>query len=204
MSSSSPKMGDPIVRDRVSDAALDLTRFFESPPVLQTTRLRLRQLTLADQDDVYSYGSDPDVTEFMIWPRHTSISDTVAFLASIPKNLASQTSLGFGIELKATGKIIGSVGIHNISMKNHKAEIGYVLARPYWGKGLMSEAVREVIRFAFDEMGMHRIEAKGDVDNERTFRVMERCDMTHEATFRDYELRRGKFVSVKMYGIVKM
>jgi len=80
--------------------------------------------------------------------------------------------------------------------------MGYVLNRNHWGNGYMTEAVREMIRFAFEEMGMHRVAATCDEDNTRSARVMERCGMTLEGIFRDYEVRHGKFVSTKSYAIV--
>jgi RimJ/RimL family protein N-acetyltransferase len=81
-------------------------------------------------------------------------------------------------------------------------QIGYVLTRSTWGNGYVTEAVCEMIRFAFKEMRMHRIEASCDPRNERSIRVVERCGMTHDATFRENEICKGERVSNEIYAIV--
>jgi len=182
---------------------LDLSRFFEKHPVLETERLILRPRTMADKDDIFEYASDPEVTRYVIWPTHRSVEDTIAFLESAPKNFAKRESIGFAIELKETGKMIGDCGFLRIEPKHHRTEIGYVLNRNFWSKGYMTEAVHELIRFAFKEMGMHRVAATCDFDNVRSAAVMERCGMTLEGVHRDSELRRGRFIAKKMYAILK-
>ncbi len=185
-------------------APLDLSRFFEQHPTLETERLLLREVTLKDRDAIFEYASDPLVTEYVIFPTHQSMEETIAFIESCPKDFAERKRIEFGIVLKETGNLIGACGFHHFAPEHHRLEIGYVLNRSHWGKGYMTEVVREMIRFAFDKMVMHRVQATCDEGNTRSSRVMERCGMTHEATFRDYELRRGQFVSVKMYGIIRM
>ena len=182
---------------------LDLTRFFEQHPTLETERMLLRPRTKEDKDDIFEYASDPEVTEYVTWPTHRSIEDTISFLESAPKNFAKRESIGFAIELKETGKMIGDCGFLRIEPKHHRTEIGYVLNRNFWSKGYMTEAVQELIRFAFEEMGMHRVAAICDVENIRSSNVMERCGMTFEGTLRDYEWLHGKFVSKKTYAIIR-
>ena len=181
---------------------LDLSRFFEQHPVLETKRLLLRPRTMADKDDIFEYASDPEITRYVIWPTHRSIEDTIAFLESSSKNLANRESIGFAIEWKENGKLIGDCAFHHIEPKHHRAKIGYVLNRNYWGKGFMTEAVRELIHFAFEEMGLHRVAATCDFENIRSGHVMERCGMTLEGILRDSELRHGKFVTTKTYAIL--
>lgn len=181
---------------------LELSRFFEHHPTLETERLLLRPRTMADKDDIFEYASDPDVTQYLIWPTHRSIADTIAFLESTSANSSKRDSIGFVIELKESGKMIGDCAFHHIDTQHHRLEIGFVLNRSFWGKGYMTETVREMIRFAFEEMGMHRVEANCDLENERSAKVMERCGMTLEGVFRDHELRRGRFVTVKVYSIL--
>jgi ribosomal-protein-alanine N-acetyltransferase len=181
---------------------LDLSRFFEQHPVLETERLILRQITIADAEDVFAYGSDPEVTKYMIFPTHTTLADSITWLESVPWEFSHRRRFTFAITRKQDGKFIGSCGFHNFSLNHHRVMMGYVLNRNYWGNGYMTEAVREMIHFAFEEMGMHRVAATCDEDNVRSARVMDRCGMTLEGTFRDYEVRHGKFISTKLYAIV--
>ncbi len=180
----------------------DLSRFFETHPVLETERLILRPRRMDDKDAIFEYASDSIATEYMIWPTAQSIQDTMVFLQMSAQDFVEQKSIGFAMELKNNGGLIGGCDFHHIEPNHHRTEIGYMLNRNFWGKGYMTEAVREMIRFAFEEMGMHRVAATCDFENERSARVMERCGMTLEGIFRDYELRRGRFVTVKMYAIV--
>jgi [ribosomal protein S5]-alanine N-acetyltransferase len=182
---------------------LDLSCFFKQHPTLETERLLLRPITVADAEDVFEYGSDPEVTKYMIFPTHTTLSDSVTWLASVPGSFARKERITFAITRKPDGKFIGSCDFHDIIPKHHRVMMGYVLNRNYWSNGYMTEGVREMIRFAFEEMGMHRVAATCDFDNIRSAGVMERCGMTLEGVFRDYELRHGTFVSTKSYAIIK-
>jgi [ribosomal protein S5]-alanine N-acetyltransferase len=182
---------------------LDLFRIFEQHPVLETERLILRPITVADADEVFEYGSDPEVTKYMIFPTHTTLADSIMWLETVPDSFAKRERMTFAITLKADGKFIGSSGFHDISPKHHRLMMGYVLSRNYWGNGYMTEAVREMILFAFEDMGMHRVAATCDYDNIRSARVMDRCGMTLEGVLRDYEVRRGKFIATKSYAILK-
>ena len=183
---------------------LDLSRFFEQHPTLETERLRLRPITTRDAEDAFAYASDPETTKYMIFPTHESIADTMAWLETVPGAFERKERLSFAITLKSSGKFIGSCSIQEISLDHHSVMIGYILNRNYWGSGYMTEAVGELIRFAFEEMGMHRVAATCDLENVRSARVMERCGMALEGVLRDYELRRGRFVTTKLYSILSM
>ncbi len=183
-------------------APLDLSRFFEQHPVLETERMILRPISMDDAQAIFDYPSDPESNKYMPWESHRSLADTYAYLETIPKNYAARERINFAITLKPDGMFIGSSGFHDISKEHHRLMMGYVLNRNYWGNGYMTEAVLKMIRFAFEEMGMHRVAAACDEDNIRSARVMERCGMTLEGIFRDYEVRHGKFVSTKAYAVV--
>ena len=182
---------------------LDLSRFFNKHPLLETERLLLRPITLDDKEAIYSFYSDPEIMKYRVSPLHRSIEDTVRFLETDYISFTERKRIRFGIELKAGGTLIGTGGFHHISPEHHRLEMGYSLRREFWGYGYMTETVKELIRFAFEEMEMHRVAAMCDLDNGRSARVMERCGMTLEGVLRDYELRRGMFVTTKMYAILK-
>ena len=181
---------------------IDLSRFFTEHPVLETERLILRPITIADAEDVFEYGSDPEVTKYVIFLTHSSIADSIKWLEKASAEFARKEQMTFAITLMSDGKFIGSCGFHHFSPEHHRVKIGYVLNRKYWGMGYVTETVRELIRFAFEEMGMHRIQATCDFENVKSAQAMERCGMKLEGTFRDHELRRGKFVATKVYAIL--
>ncbi|HZK76818.1 MAG TPA: GNAT family N-acetyltransferase [Candidatus Kapabacteria bacterium] len=181
----------------------DLSRFFELHPTLETERLRLRELTTTDVPDLHAYYSDPETALYVPFTAFTSIADTEKLLGRVANGFERKESFMFGVERKSDGKIIGISDLFNLSSQHLHAVIGWGLAKSYWGFGYMTEAVREVIRFAFEEMGMHRIEAECETENIRSIRVAERCGMTLEATRVENEINKGRFVSNYVYAIVR-
>ncbi|MFP7495261.1 GNAT family protein [Terribacillus saccharophilus] len=175
----------------------------ENQPVLETERLLLRKVTASNAADMYAYGSDPAVSEFVTWPAHQSMEDTRQFLDIILDLYESNKAVFWGIELKEEKKLIGTINYVSWQQNHHVGEIGYVLARPYWARGIMSEAAKEVIRFGFEQMELERIEAKCLIDNEGSARVMQKAGMQYEGTFRKKIYIKGQQHDVKQYAIVK-
>ena len=182
---------------------LDLSRFFEQHPTLETERLILRQLRSDDREAIFDYASDPEVTKYMLFNRHQSIEEADVFLESVRVTSEKRERIEFAMELRSTGEFIGVCGLHHFSPQDHRAEVGYVMRRTFWGKGYMVEAVRELLRFAFEEMGMHHVYATCFEANERSARVMERCGMRYEGTMRDHQVIRGEYVTSKLYSILR-
>lgn len=171
-------------------------------PVLETERLILRKLTLDDLEDMYEYGSDDRVSEYVSWNNHRSLSDTKSFLVHIIEQYENREFIFWGIELKENNKLIGTINFVSLNSKHKVGELGYILSRQYWGKGIMTEAVKEVIKFGFKEMGLARIQAKCFVENIGSEQVMKKVGMTYEGTIRKGMLVKGKHHDLKMYSIL--
>src|SRR5205814_3843543 len=108
------------------------------PERLETERLVLRRPVAADAAAIFEeYASDPEVTRYMIWRPHRSIDDTTAFRSHAEEGWASGLDLSWGITLKGEDRIVGMIGARPNA---HKVDIGYVLGRKYWGRGIMTEA----------------------------------------------------------------
>jgi len=182
---------------------LDLSRFFEQHPTLETERLLLRPHTEADANDLFEAFRDPETVRYGPHEPAESIRDAEAMIEIVAKNFELQKAIRFGFELKSENKIIGWSDLHHIAPEHHRLELGYSLSPRYWGNGYMTEAVREIIRFAFEEMKIHRIEASCDPRNVKSIRVVERCGMKLEATFRENEICKGERVSNSIYAIVR-
>ncbi|NLM21557.1 MAG: GNAT family N-acetyltransferase [Peptococcaceae bacterium] len=176
---------------------------FKGTPQLETERLILRKLTLQDADDIFAYGSDPEVSRFMTWETHKSIEEARSFINIILDKYEKDEAGEWGIVLKSTGKLIGSVGIPRYDLKNKSAEIGYVLSRKYWGQGIMPEAVSRVLQFAFEEMGLNRIESCHSLPNEKSGRVMQKVGMSFEGVIREKIFAKNKYWDVKQYAILR-
>ena len=175
---------------------------FTSLPVLETERLTLRKITMADIDDIYEYGSDLQVSKYVGWPTHESIQDTKEFVGHIVKEYESECIGFWGIELKENQKLIGTIDFVSWQPKHKTAEIGYVLSRDYWGRGFTSEAAKEVLRFGFDHMELVRIQARCFLENIGSQRVMEKVGMTFEGVIRKGLFMKDKHQDLKLYSIL--
>ena len=146
----------------------------------ETKRLLLRPWQEADADALYRYASDPEIGPAAGWPPHTSVENSREVIRDI---LSAEGT--FAVVLKATGLPIGSIGIMrnaNIPTDDREAEIGYWIGRPYWGQGLIPEAVRECLRICFDEQNCIRVWCAYFEGNEKSRRVQEKCGFRYHHT----------------------
>jgi [ribosomal protein S5]-alanine N-acetyltransferase len=167
-------------------------------PVLETPRLVLRRMEESDAEDVYEYASDPAVAEHTSWEPHQSIDVSTAFAAS----QARGRGCAWGIVHRTDQKVIGTCGIVR-ERAPYRGEINFALSRKYWNQGYMTEAVREVIGFGFEVLGLHRIQARCKVANVGSARVMEKAGMTFEGVLREYSFSKGEYLDLKMYSILR-
>jgi [ribosomal protein S5]-alanine N-acetyltransferase len=172
-------------------------------PELETDRLLLRKITLDDVQDMYAYCSDEKVAEYVTWDTHQSISDTTAFVKYALNQYSSKKVAPWGIEYKENQKLIGTIDFVSWQTNHKTAEIGYVLARDYWGRGLVTEAAKEIIKFGFNHMNLVRIQARCFEENIGSERVMEKTGMQFEGILRKAMLIKGKHRNLKMYSIIK-
>jgi [ribosomal protein S5]-alanine N-acetyltransferase len=172
-------------------------------PTIETDRLLLRKITLNDANDMFEYASDPQVSEYTMWSTHSSIEDTKYFLKSLLKMYKRRELVDWGIVHKAENKFIGTCGFVEWRMTHSRAEIGYTLSRKYWGEGYMTEAVNAVIDFGFREMLLNKIQARCEVNNIASARVMEKAGMQLEGILRQQIFVKGRYWDLKTYSILK-
>ncbi|MEZ4570891.1 MAG: GNAT family N-acetyltransferase [Thermomicrobiales bacterium] len=113
-------------------------------------------LRLDDAEDLFAYASDPKVTATLVWETHLSIDDSVAFLQQVIASYAEDAGAVWGIEDNESGRIIGTISFNTIRGEGYIGDVGYALARPYWGRGLMTEALAAVLDYGFRHVGLHR------------------------------------------------
>jgi len=181
----------------------DQTPVFLGNPTLETQRLHLRRLALEDAEAVYAYASDPEVTRFVLWETHRNLDDSRAFLQFTLDRYAKDECGEWGIVLKQTGQLIGTIGIVKVSPGHGWCEIGYVIGRPHWRQGYTAEAVRAVIRFAFERMNLNRVEAYHFVENGASGRVMQKVGMAHEGLQRQKFFVKGAHRDIEQYAILR-
>jgi RimJ/RimL family protein N-acetyltransferase len=184
-------------------ASIKIDEILKDLPTLETERLILRKMAPSDAEAVFAYASDPEVTRYVIWETHRSIEDSRAFLELESSKRESGGEPEWGIVYKGDHRFIGTCGIVSWDTDHARAELGYVLSRDYWGRGLMAEAVRAVISFCFQRMNLNRIEARCTAENAASARVMEKAGMSHEGTMRQRELIKGAYRDMELYAILR-
>lgn len=182
--------------------AADLAPQPERPDRIETERLILRDFRLEDTEAVHAYASDPEVTTYMPWGPN-SPEDTAAFMARVLEQQATwpRLDISLAIELKAEARVVGSIALHLRDIPNAAVEMGYVLRRDLWGKGIVSEAAATMIDMGF-RLGLHRIAATCDVRNTGSYRVMEKLGMRREGLLRQDRRIRGAWRDTYVYALL--
>jgi [ribosomal protein S5]-alanine N-acetyltransferase len=176
---------------------------FAEFPDLETPRLTLRRLRPQDAADLLEYASDPRVTRYTSWDRYESLADAQRFIHWAMDRYQRKSEAPWGIELKAEGKLIGSIGFTDYVALHRRAEINYALSAKYWGQGLTPEALERAIAHGFGPLRLHRIEARCIPENVASARVMEKVGMKYEGLLRQALCAKGKFHDMQVYAIVR-
>ena len=179
-----------------------LLNAFSLLPRLETERLILRELTLRDTQDIYEYSSDPAVSRHVLWDTYQSPAQARMYIRHVRRQYRQGFPGAFAVELKDTHKVIGTIGFSWINPEHRSCEVGYSLNRRYWNMGYATEALSRLIRYAFAELHLNRIEAQCETDNPASGRVMEKAGMHYEGTLRQRLKNKGRFVDVKLYAIL--
>lgn len=182
---------------------MNIEKIYSDLPILETERLILRKITKEDIEDMYLYGSDEEVSKYVTWNTHETIADTKDFVEFVLNKYENKQVSPWGIEYKENGKFIGTIDFV-WWQPNHKiAEMGYVISKDYWGKGLTTEVAKGLVKFGFEKMGLVRVQARCDVENIGSARVMEKAGMTFEGIIRKGIFVKGKHRDLKIYSILK-
>ncbi len=157
---------------------------FGGTRTLETPRLILRRFTLDDAADMYeNWARDPEVTRFLTWQPHEDEDATYNLLESWVDQYEKGNYYNWAIELKELGEPIGNISVVAQNEKVRQAHIGYCLGREWWHQGIMTEALRAVIPYLFQE-GYLRIDSRHNVDNPHSGGVMKKAGMRYEGTLR--------------------
>lgn len=172
-------------------------------PLLVTDRLRIRPLSEEDLPALFALFSDPEVVRYWELPLMREPADAVRFLEAVREGLASRTLLEWGVTEAAGGPVIGTVAFSGWIPAHRRAEVGFALRRDRWGRGLASEALRALLRFGFEEMGLHRVEADVDPRNEASLRCLERLGFRREGYLRERYFVQGEIQDTVLLGLLR-
>jgi RimJ/RimL family protein N-acetyltransferase len=170
---------------------------------LETPRLVLRPLVIADAEAVHGYRSDPEVARFQSW-ESTSLADTEEMIRT---RIASEPDLpGTWFQLalcrRADHLLVGDCGIHFLPEEPRHVEIGITLASPHQGQGYATEALSAVFGYVFGQLGKHRIQASVDPENQASIRLLEKMGMRREAHFVEGLWFKGRWADDLVYAVL--
>ena len=148
--------------------------------ILETERLLLRRWEDSDAGEMYRYASDPDVGPIAGWPAHQSVDESLDVIRNVLNGAEA-----YALCLKEDGKAIGAIelklnGHNDLSDREDECEMGYWIGKPFWGQGLMPEAVMEMLRHAFEDCGMQKVWIGYYEGNTKSKRVQEKCRFRYQ------------------------
>ncbi|MBR5257548.1 MAG: GNAT family N-acetyltransferase, partial [Clostridia bacterium] len=172
---------------------------------LETERLILRRFALDDASAMFrNWASDGEVTRFLTWPTHKSVETTQWVLDSWIPHYEENNYYHWAITLRENGdEPVGDIAAVKVDDDTLCAEIGYCLGRKWWHKGIMPEALKAVEDFLFDSVGFERVEARHDIMNPNSGRVMLKCGMKYEGTLRASHRNNRGLCDVNCYSLLK-
>jgi [ribosomal protein S5]-alanine N-acetyltransferase len=179
----------------VGRARLTLARM--ARPIFTTQRLRLRPLARSDAKGLHAAYGDPVAMRF--WDT-TPSRDLAETKERIPANTPRHAA--WAILSKDGKRFLGMINYHHREAWNRRLEVGYILAQPHWGKGLMHEALVPFLDYCFGALASHRIEASIEPANAASRRLVEKLGFRREGLMRDRFCIEGKFRSVFMYALL--
>jgi ribosomal-protein-alanine N-acetyltransferase len=160
------------------------------PELMDTARLRLRRPVPADAPLLFAaYTQDPVVTQYLIWRPHQQLSETQDFLQQCDQGWQDGQAFPWIIRHKATDQVMGMI---ELRLDGHRANLGYVLAQPYWGQGYMTEAVQALTNWALDQPQIYRIWAVCDIENPGSARVLEKAGWLREGILRRWTIHPNR------------
>jgi len=173
------------------------------PTTLKTARLTLRFIEIDDTEALFRIFSDREALRYWStgpWLHPAQARDNVE---QTLKGYLEGETLRFGIVLSATEELIGTATLYHFDRKNHRCDIGYMLARSQWGHGYMPEALDALIEYGFRKLELHRIEADIHPDNTASQRILERLHFRREGHLRQRWFVHGEISDSIIYGLLR-
>jgi [ribosomal protein S5]-alanine N-acetyltransferase len=184
---------------------MTLDEAFARFPRLVTPRLVLRAIQAADAEALFATFSDEQVMAFYGHLPHRTVDDSRALIRQLHDWYARREGIRWGIMRRDddTAEVIGSCGFYGFDDGCHRAEAGYELRRAFWRQGIMREALSAVLSFAFESLGLHRIEAVVDDVNEPSKALLRSLGFTHEGTLRQRFHFRERYWDEHYFGLLR-
>ena len=174
---------------------------FKDLPTFETERLVLKKISKEYLEDVHEYRSDPKVSRYLLWSAHMDKETTNSYLEYLEELYDKAKFYDFGIYLKDSDKMIGTVGFTTINLHKNTASVGYVLNSKYWGHGIAVEALEKIIQFGFETLGFNTLFAKFAEENVASRKVLEKCGFKYHANEKKPMLIKNKMEKIVVFSL---
>lgn len=176
---------------------------FHPFPVIETERLVLRRIINDDVNEVFELRSNAETMKYIPRPLVKNNEDALAHIAMIEEKIETNVGINWGITLRDNPKLLGIIGYYRMQPENYRAEIGYMLLPEFHGKGIIPEAVNVLIKYGFENLKLHSIEAVIDPENYASEKVLQKCGFVKEAHFKESEFYEGRFLDKVIYSLLE-
>ena len=176
---------------------------WERLPKIDANRIRLRWISAQDTDAFYTIYSNPEVMRYWSTPPLANRDAASKLIDEIHESWKRRMILKWGLALLTNDRLIGSITLFNLDFNHRRAEIGYALGREHWGQGYMNEALMAVLKYAFEVLDLHRIEADVDPRNAASIRTLEKLGFQREGYLRERWHVNGEIQDAFFYGLLK-
>jgi ribosomal-protein-alanine N-acetyltransferase len=159
--------------------AMHVNRNFTPFPILTTERLTLRQLQITDEQEIFTLRSDSEINKYLDRQLSHSIDDARNFITKVNENCNKNIALYWAITLGDSNRLVGTICLFGFSDEGNKCEIGYELLTSFQGQGIMKEAAKKIIDYAFTGINIQKIEASVHKDNQRSIKMLEKLSFSN-------------------------
>ena len=171
---------------------------------IETDRLILRRFAKDDASCMFNnWANDIDVCKYMRWTPHKSEEESRQILTGWLDSYNKETFYQWAITLKKMNVPVGAISLSVVNEFDNCGEVGYCIGKKYWGQGIVTEALKAVLGFAFTAIGFNRIEACHSAKNAASGRVMQKAGMTFEGMARQKYRSISGYEDSNMYSIIK-
>jgi [ribosomal protein S5]-alanine N-acetyltransferase len=176
---------------------------FSPFPILETERLILRRIVDSDVSDFFLLRSNIELMNALDKNPHLSKQDTIAHLSFVNNRIENNEAITWAVCLKSNNQLIGDFGFHQIDKQNHRAEIGYALLPQFQKLGFATEALKDVLRFGFENLNFHSIEANINPTNQQSQNLVIKNGFKQEALFKENYYFNNVFLDSAIYSLLK-
>lgn len=181
-----------------------LTLQFDPFPVLSTPRFQLRRHNASDIPSIFNMRSDPAVMRYVPRPLCREMADAERVFQMMEERIDQHFGINWAITRPGEPEsYLGVIGIFRVDADNFRGELGYMLLPAYWNQGVVSELIPEVLRYGFETMGLHSMEAVIDPENHASRRVLEKHGFVQEAYFKENCYFEGVFLDSVVLSLLK-